>query len=95
MIYKDFECVKCEIYYEDFEVNDMEERPVCPKCKDLLDRVFTAVNFKLKGSGYHSTDYPTSGETYRPKEDRKLHLSYKDKKKLRTKKLRTKEDNSD
>lgn len=54
-------CSKC---YAELELmRPMDSDPEsCPKCGALrsLTRQLSRVNFKLKGTGWHATDYPKS-----------------------------------
>ena len=55
----DFKCPECETTFEVVRPASERETPSCPDCGAQAKRVFTPVGVVFKGSGFHSTDYPT------------------------------------
>jgi putative FmdB family regulatory protein len=55
----DFQCPECETTFEVARPASERDAPSCPDCGEEAKRVFTPVGVVFKGSGFHSTDYPT------------------------------------
>jgi len=55
----DFKCPQCETTFEVVRPHSERDVPACPDCGAEAKRVFTPVGVVFKGSGFHSTDYPT------------------------------------
>jgi len=57
----DYRCKDCGTTHE-IQQGFNDERPtVCPTCGGHLTRVFHPVGVVFKGSGFHKTDYTTTG----------------------------------
>lgn len=57
-----YRCQKCGHEFERFQ--SMSDEPVkrCEKCRSKVQRVFHPVGIAFKGSGFHKTDYRSSGK---------------------------------
>jgi putative FmdB family regulatory protein len=64
-------CGKCDCRFEQYR--ELEERATCkcPKCGKPARKVFRPVAIVFKGSGFHVTDYPSSGRGGRTEEKAK------------------------
>jgi putative FmdB family regulatory protein len=56
----DFRCPGCDTTFEVVRPASERDVPSCPDCGQQAKRVFTPVGVVFKGSGFHSTDYPTA-----------------------------------
>jgi putative FmdB family regulatory protein len=62
----EYRCKKCGTTHE-IEHGVNAERPTsCPKCGGQLVRVFHPVGVVFKGTGFHKTDYTSSGVRKEP-----------------------------
>ncbi|MFB3880837.1 MAG: FmdB family zinc ribbon protein [Armatimonadota bacterium] len=57
----EYRCERCSCRFEQYR--ELEERATCkcPKCGKQARKVFRPVGIVFKGSGFHVTDYPSSG----------------------------------
>lgn len=62
----DYKCNSCEFIVES------DEKINCPQCCGEMEKIFTAMNFKLKGNGFHSTDYPGSKKIFKKESIKKM-----------------------
>ncbi len=62
----EYECSNCKFYVE--ALQKISDPPLlkCPSCgKDALQRLVSAPNFRLKGSGWYETDFKSEKEAKR------------------------------
>ncbi len=52
----EYRCRNCEYKFERLQHID-DANPRCPLCRCESDKLISAGNFKLKGSGFHCNDY--------------------------------------
>ena len=52
MILIDYKCPKCQ---EVFEL-EKDSRKLCPNCRTKLERIWSPISVKFKGSGFYCVD---------------------------------------
>jgi putative FmdB family regulatory protein len=56
----EYECKECGNEEEKvLMVSEIDDEQKCSKCKNILTKLVSKFSFVLKGSGWHSTDYPS------------------------------------
>ena len=66
MPFYEYECVSCKFYVE--QLQKISDPPLvqCPSCgKETMQRLVSAPNFRLKGSGWYETDFKSDQENKR------------------------------
>jgi len=53
-------CKACDIRFERF-LPQSHKKPRCPECGGVTNRIYRPSTFRLKGSGFHATDYGKHG----------------------------------
>jgi putative FmdB family regulatory protein len=65
----EYHCDKCAVQFEQHrEVSQRASCP-CPRCGRSARKAFRPTAIIFKGSGWHCTDYPSSGEAEKAKAD--------------------------
>ena len=57
----EYKCEGCSCRFEQYRELDERATCKCPKCGKSARKVFRPVGIVFKGSGFHVTDYPSSG----------------------------------
>jgi len=56
----EYRCLNCDHLFEDLhKIN--ADMPKCPVCFGSVQRVISPASFRLKGQGFHNTDYTRKG----------------------------------
>lgn len=58
MAIHEFECPKCQKVIEATFIHCNATNLTCSECGSELNRLVSRSSFRLKGKGWHSTDYP-------------------------------------
>lgn len=54
----EYECPNCQFKEEKLVLSNKDKNPVCPRCKQTkMEKIISASNFHLKGTGWYETDY--------------------------------------
>ena len=56
----EYRCSKCDNLFEELQAFDAD-MPVCPRCGREVVRIMGTPSFRLKGHGFHDTDYTRLG----------------------------------
>lgn len=57
----EYECIRCNYRFDEFQKITDKALTICPKCKGKLRRLITGgVGLIFKGSGFYITDYKKS-----------------------------------
>jgi putative FmdB family regulatory protein len=64
----DYKCSCCDEVFEVVRSSSDRGDVPCPACGAGTKRVFSPVGVVFKGSGFHATDYRTTGEPEAPKD---------------------------
>ena len=68
----EYECIKCGLHFEKFQMMSDEPLRVCPKCKKPLRRLIgKGGGVIFKGAGFYATDYRKSRPAQDDKKDTK------------------------
>jgi putative FmdB family regulatory protein len=59
----DFRCTICDERFEVTRSMGSTAEETCPACSAPAKRVFTPVGVAFKGSGFHNTDYRSTGRS--------------------------------
>ena len=68
----DYHCRECHEWAEvDRSIHDVEQPVNCPKCENIMKRVYGPINATFKGDGFYRNDknqksnnfYPENGST--------------------------------
>lgn len=62
-ILRDFACWECKVKLE--AAMEYKEYPVCPKCSQAMEILFTACNFDSHFAGSHNCEYGTDGPKFK------------------------------
>jgi putative FmdB family regulatory protein len=66
MPFYEYECSSCKFYVEALQKISDPPMVKCPSCgKSTLQRLVSAPNFRLKGSGWYETDFKSDKENKR------------------------------
>jgi len=60
----EYRCLHCDHLFEDLHKMNAD-MPQCPVCRGPVQRLISQANFRLKGAGFHSTDYTGTGPKVR------------------------------
>ena len=55
----EYECTKCNHVFEKLQSVKTPNLTLCPTCRNLARRKISVFAAHYKGSGFHTTDYPT------------------------------------
>jgi len=58
----EYQCSSCEKIHEVMQKFSDAPMAECPECKGSVSKIMSSTSFALKGSGWYSTDYKTSGK---------------------------------
>lgn len=56
----EYYCKACDSHFERF-LPQRHKKPRCPECGSVTTRVYRPGSFRLKGGGFHATDYGKRG----------------------------------
>jgi len=56
----EYYCKACTSHFERF-LPSQHKTPRCPECRGPVKRLYRPSAFRLKGSGFHATDYGKRG----------------------------------
>ena len=60
----EFRCLECDNLFEELlKLN--ADTPHCPVCRGPVQRLISPASFRLKGTGFHDTDYTRVGPKVR------------------------------
>ena len=61
----DYKCTKCEHEFEERQRITAEAGATCPECScaECIRLISAGSSFHLKGTGWHASDYKSSGRT--------------------------------
>jgi len=60
----EYRCLSCDHLFEELHsIND--DTPQCPVCNGQVQRIISPASFRLKGQGFHNTDYTRTGPKIR------------------------------
>ncbi|MEE9432573.1 MAG: FmdB family zinc ribbon protein [Melioribacteraceae bacterium] len=83
----DYECLKCNHTFEEFQKMSDDVLTKCPECKGKLKRLIGAgLGPIFKGSGFYQTDYKNSPKKAKQTEKKKTDTKSKDSKPKKTSK---------
>ena len=54
----EYRCKKCGFEFDTLQTKNGLPETKCPKCKNIVQRLFSLFNIQFKGSGFYSTDNP-------------------------------------
>jgi putative FmdB family regulatory protein len=64
----EYECLKCEYKFEEFQNMTDEPLKVCPRCGGKLRRLIGAgAGIIFKGKGFYQTDYKSTSSQHKEK----------------------------
>jgi len=59
----EYQCLDCEHRFEVTQRMTDDRLTTCPQCnKETLEKLISAVNFQLKGTGWYETDFKNKGK---------------------------------
>lgn len=56
----EYRCLSCDNLFEKLQAHD-DNLPNCPQCGSEVRRIMSSTSFRLKGHGFHGTDYTRFG----------------------------------
>jgi len=56
----EYRCTRCDYLFEELKCYS-SKHPKCPNCDGETQRIMSSPSFKLKGTGFHDTDYSRLG----------------------------------
>ena len=66
----EYECLKCEQRFEEFQKMTDEPIKICPECKGEVKRIISGgAGFLFKGTGFYATDYRSKSYIEAEKKD--------------------------
>ena len=60
----EYRCLNCDNLFEELHKRNADA-PQCPVCHGQVQRIISPVSFRLKGHGFHNTDYTKTGPKIR------------------------------
>jgi len=60
----EYRCLSCDYLFEEL-LKMNADLPKCPVCNGQVQRIISPVSFRLKGHGFHLTDYTKTGPKVR------------------------------
>ncbi|MFH1562592.1 MAG: FmdB family zinc ribbon protein [Nitrospirota bacterium] len=66
----EYECLKCEQRFEEFQKMSDEPIKICPECSGEVKRIISGgAGFLFKGAGFYATDYRSKAYVEAKKKD--------------------------
>ena len=66
----EYQCNRCNEVFEIFHRIDDDCKIACPKCLGPAQKIISAPNFVLKGSGFYVNDYPSKSRREGKKDEK-------------------------
>jgi len=60
----EYRCLSCDYLFEELRKMNAD-MPKCPVCHGAVQQLISPASFKLKGQGFHNTDYTRNGPKIR------------------------------